>query len=258
LNKPAPEAPKRAPEPVEDSQAKARADFLGHSAATLKTINGLVQAFVDCKDPVAGQMKLLDAYRKVHFVTTMAGMAGCRRIAQFVSAFEALLFELHERPAHISPSTIQTIKQSIEFLARLFEQANHEQDQELPKTSVLVVDDDVISNRLIVTALKRADLQAFSEGNPVAALRMLQSHHFDLVLLDISMPELDGFQLCTELRKLPAYEKTPVIFVTCHSDFESRSKSVVSGGNDLIAKPILPIELAVKAVTQLLRARLPA
>jgi twitching motility two-component system response regulator PilG len=79
-----------------------------------------------------------------------------------------------------------------------------------------------------------------------------------LILLDISMPQLDGFQLCSELRKLPAHEKTPVIFVTCHSDFESRSRGILSGGNDLIAKPILAVELAVKAVTHLLRRGLPA
>ncbi len=70
------------------------------------------------------------------------------------------------------------------------------------------------------------------------------------------MPTLDGFQLCAELRKLPAYGKTPVIFVTCHSDFESRSRGILSGGNDLIAKPILAVELAVKAITHLLRTQL--
>jgi len=257
----APVVPAEAPKPQtsdNDTQILARADFLGHASTTLKTINDLVQSFLSTTDPTARQMRLLAAYRKVHFVSSMAGMAGCSPISQFVSAFEALLFELHERPSHINPSTRQTILQSIEFLGRLFEQANHEPEPEMPSAKVLVVDDDVISNRLIVTALKRANLRAQSESNPVAALRLLKSQHYDLILLDIGMPELDGFQLCAELRKLPAYATTPVIFVTCHSDFESRSKSALSGGNDLIAKPVLPIELAVKAVTHLLRNRLPS
>jgi CheY-like chemotaxis protein len=80
----------------------------------------------------------------------------------------------------------------------------------------------------------------------------LARKHFDLVLLDIEMPQMTGFEVCRKLRMLPGYEKTPVIYVTAHSDFESRSRSIISGGNDLIAKPIFPIELAVKAVAHLI------
>jgi CheY-like chemotaxis protein len=64
---------------------------------------------------------------------------------------------------------------------------------------------------------------------------------------------MDGFELCRRLRTLPGYQKTPVIFVTSHSDFESRARSKLSGGDDLISKPVFPMELAVKAVAQLLK-----
>ena len=52
---------------------------------------------------------------------------------------------------------------------------------------------------------------------------------------------------------MPGYEKTPVIFVTVHGDFENRAKSLLSGGDDLIAKPVFPMDLAVKAVALLLK-----
>ena len=84
------------------------------------------------------------------------------------------------------------------------------------------------------------------------------SEHFDLILLDIEMPVLNGFELCKRLRAVPGYEHTPVIFVTVHSDFESRAKSSLSGGDDLIAKPILPMELAAKVVMHLLKRQMPA
>jgi len=58
------------------------------------------------------------------------------------------------------------------------------------------------------------------------------------------------------LRALPGCRRTPVIYVTGHSDFESRAKSVLSGGNDLIAKPVFPMELRVKAMTHLLKSQL--
>jgi putative two-component system response regulator len=71
------------------------------------------------------------------------------------------------------------------------------------------------------------------------------------------MPGMGGFELCEKIRQLPNYKRTPVIFVTGHADFDNRIHSVLSGGNDLIAKPVFPIELAVKAVTHLLRSQLP-
>jgi len=68
---------------------------------------------------------------------------------------------------------------------------------------------------------------------------------------------MDGIELCKRLRALPGYEKIPVIYVTLHSDFETRARTVLSGGNDLIAKPILPAELAVKVVMHLLKKHHP-
>jgi CheY-like chemotaxis protein len=87
-------------------------------------------------------------------------------------------------------------------------------------------------------------------------LQWLKERRYDLVLLDIEMPGMDGFELCRRLRTLPGYQKTPVIYVTSHSDFESRAKSILSGGDDLISKPVFPMELAVKAVALLLKRQM--
>ena len=70
------------------------------------------------------------------------------------------------------------------------------------------------------------------------------------------MPGIDGFELCTKIRELPAHKNTPVIFVTNLTDFKSRARSSLSGGNDFIAKPFMFIELSCKALTYLMRARL--
>jgi len=70
------------------------------------------------------------------------------------------------------------------------------------------------------------------------------------------MPGMNGFELCSKLRGLPQHKKTPVVFVTGLNDLESRANSMVSGGNDFIAKPFLFIELAVKALVYIHRARL--
>jgi len=76
-----------------------------------------------------------------------------------------------------------------------------------------------------------------------------------LVLLDIDMPKMTGFEVCEKLRRLPNYKTTPVIFVTAHSNFENRTKGVLSGGNYFIAKPIDPSELALKVTIHLFKAQ---
>ena len=73
------------------------------------------------------------------------------------------------------------------------------------------------------------------------------------LFLDVAMPGMNGFDLCKELRALPSNQTTPVIFVTTLAGLDSRERAFASGGNDLIAKPFLPIDLAVKAFSLLRR-----
>jgi CheY-like chemotaxis protein len=104
--------------------------------------------------------------------------------------------------------------------------------------------------------LRNAQLQAISTEDPLEGLQRLSKEKYALVLLDIEMPAIDGLEFFKRLRELPGYRKTPVIYVTSHSGFESRAKIALSGGADLLAKPVFPMELAVKAMTHLLSGQL--
>jgi DNA-binding response OmpR family regulator len=64
---------------------------------------------------------------------------------------------------------------------------------------------------------------------------------------------MDGIALCEEMRAMQLHKRTPVIFVTGLTDFKTRARTVLSGGDDLITKPVLPLELVVKAITLLLK-----
>ena len=112
------------------------------------------------------------------------------------------------------------------------------------------------SRRAVIGALEKANLKCVGVEDPNVALTMLSKNHFDLIFLDVDMPRLNGFELCARLRALPGYARTPVVFVTALTDFESRARSTLSGGNDLIAKPFLFIELAIKALTYVLKGQL--
>jgi len=125
-----------------------------------------------------------------------------------------------------------------------------------PAIRFLAVDDDPISRRAVSLALQKA-FQApdVAEDGP-AALALASRRTYDVVFLDVEMPGMDGYEVCTKIHETAANETTPVVFVTSHSDFESRAKSTSSGGRDLIAKPFLSFEITVKALTLVLRSRL--
>jgi CheY-like chemotaxis protein len=234
-----------------------RQDFLKNAPVTLATLRQLNDAFIQSEPGQTRAFRLLNFYRKVHFMTAMAGLLGFEAIARMASVLEALLLKLHEEPDHISPSALQTIAYSLDFFRLLFAHADGPSSTAKIQARVLVVDDDPLCGRAVAAALRNARLDASHTHDPIGALTRLEQAPFELIVLDVEMPGMDGFTLCKKVRALPAYQKVPIIFVTSHSDFESRIHSVLSGGDDLISKPIFPIELAVKAVTHLLRRQLP-
>lgn len=232
---------------------KPRINFLEHAPTTCAGIRTLCKAFVNAPDQTSRAARLEEFYRKVRFLTATSGFAHFQAIALLGSAFEAMLFELREKPDSLTPSVIRTMVSTVDFVSDLCQRAREEANEFEFSAHVLVVDDDPLANRLVVAALLRAHLPAQSTEDPITALKLLREKRFDLLLLDIEMPGMDGFELCKRVRALPGYLKTPVIYVTAHTDFEHRTKSVLSGGNDLIGKPVFPMELAVKSVTHLLK-----
>ena len=233
--------------------------MLAHAPTICADLRKLFQAAAQQTGNVAEQQKRLhDLYRRVHFLTSAAGLTAYSQITQTASVFEALLFVLIKEPARIGPSVMRTLANLVDFVELLFRQASQSLPGSPLSVRVLVVDDDPVSNRLVVSALREAQLDPYTTDDPSVAWQWANHEHFDLILLDIEMPVLNGFEFCKRLRAVPGYELTPVIFVTAHSDFESRAKSSVSGGDDLIAKPILPMELAAKVVMHLLKRQMPA
>jgi len=253
---PPPASSPTATPPSTGSLEPAGEQFLATTGSQINDLRDLGQEFKADPESATRSGILAELYSQIHHLTAAAGLAGCRHLALMAGALEALLFDLGERPQWINSSTARTVAAAVEFLIVLFEDARTVRRAETWTGEVLVVDDDPLANRIAQAALQRAKLNVRTAENPVLALGLLAQTHFDLFLLDIEMPQLNGYDLCRKIRCLPGYENTPVIYISAHSDFESRAKSIVAGGNDLIAKPILPIELAVKAVTHLIRGRL--
>ena len=238
-----------------DFQVRMQKDFFERLPHTLASIRKLCEGFLDATDPAAEQRRIEELARKMGFLSQMTSLAGCHHLALLSSALEALLFDLHYQPAKLNDSSRQTVVSAMAFLTNQLEVTTGPEKGELKPAAILVVDDDAVSNRVVVQALNRARLEADSSADPFDALKKLEQKPYDLVLLDIDMPGMDGITLCEKMRGLPGYRRTPVIYVTGLTDFKTRARSLLSGVSDLITKPILPLELTVKAITRLMQNR---
>lgn len=229
----------------------------------VKSLRATLGAFLRAhggNDQAGRDRCLLDLHRRIHSLVGNAAIGGFPRVARLAAALDALLREFQDRPDSINPSSQRTLTQAIDLLAQLFERAGHTDEDEAPMghERILVVDDEVISRRVLGHSLEKAQLQPTAVDHPQAALDVLeQGEPFDLIFLDVEMPDMNGYELCKKIRAVPRHNRTPILFVTGLSSFDSRAKSTLSGGDDFIGKPFSYIELAVKALVFILRGRSP-
>ncbi len=87
-------------------------------------------------------------------------------------------------------------------------------------------------------------------------LRLVEESPFDLILLDVLMPGMDGFTTCTKIQQTAHNARTPVVFITSQSDTESRREGALVGGWGFIPKPFLAAEISLTVLTFALRGRL--
>ena len=230
-----------------------REEFIKDAPAEIAKIRDHSLAYIKAASTPTGLQQLNNLYQRVHFLTARAGLAGCAKSALLASAFEALLFEIVFKPANVTSSVLQTIAQAVDCLGRLFQNGDTGTAGLNLKARVLIVDDDAVCNYAMVAALKRAQFEPVSVEDPTVAVQMVQATRYDLILLDINMPVMNGFELCETLRRMPQYKETPVIFITGNGDFQNRAQGILSGGNDLITKPTSPLELVLKTTMHLLQ-----
>jgi two-component system, NtrC family, sensor kinase len=115
---------------------------------------------------------------------------------------------------------------------------------------VLVVDDDHTTVKLCARLLERASYRVITSINPVDGLKMIQESHIDLLLSDIYMPELDGFELIQQAKQIQPY--LPVIIMTGHGSIENAIRALDRGANGLIIKPFEQSSDLIQAVDRVI------
>jgi DNA-binding response OmpR family regulator len=120
-------------------------------------------------------------------------------------------------------------------------------------STILVVDDDVDVSTTVKKSLNKAGYQVTCATSGQAALQVLSSVRPDLILLDIALPELDGIELCRQLRLNPITASLPILFLTVSGDMQSKTAAFNAGADDYMVKPFDLQELNLRIKALLLR-----
>lgn len=120
-----------------------------------------------------------------------------------------------------------------------------------PRYKILIVDDVPKNIQVAANILQNNGYQmAFAQDGP-SALAQIETHHFDLILLDIMMPQMDGFEVCRRIREMISSRDIPIIFLTAKHDAESIVKGFELGAMDYLTKPFNGAELRARVSTHL-------
>jgi two-component system CheB/CheR fusion protein len=130
--------------------------------------------------------------------------------------------------------------------------ASRRRGARVPQLSVLVVDDVADVTEMIALFLKHAGYDVATADSASAALEIAGQKPFDLIISDIGMPEMNGYELAGALRALSDYRRIPIIAVTGYSEYDDRGRALQAGFNAHLTKPIDPARL-LDLMNELLR-----
>ena len=108
---------------------------------------------------------------------------------------------------------------------------------------MLVVDDVADVTEMIALLLKHAGYAVTTADSAAAALEIARTRPFDLIISDIGMPEMNGYELATTLRSYADYQNIPIVAVTGYSEYDDRGRALEAGFNAHLTKPIDPTRL---------------
>ena len=239
------------------------AESLQFQTTMIKQISELVPEWLEAfqknidkcaftKDSNAKTIYLKNISQIAHTICGHTATVNMTHISHVASGIVALSKLLSSTPTKINSSSIRTLAQAMDLTLALIRRMQPNHPTTLNPTLILGVDDSEIQRKLIANSLLKVKLRAVVVEDAEFALRLAGENTFDLFFLDIEMPGMNGFELCAKLRAMPQHDSVPVIFVTAHTDFQSHSRSILSGGNDFICKPYIDIELGVKALIYLM------
>jgi two-component system cell cycle response regulator len=130
-----------------------------------------------------------------------------------------------------------------------------DREMDLGSALILVVDDHEQNRELLQAYLEDIGCRIGTASDGIEAAAFVERDEPDLIVLDVMMPRMSGFQLCSKLKKDPGTRDIPIVMVTALSDVSDVERAVESGADDFLTKPVHKIELVTR-VKSLMRYRL--
>jgi DNA-binding response OmpR family regulator len=231
-------------------------EFFEWAPEPLARLHGFMAKCSRTENPSELREILANVCDQVTLFKLRASVPELRPVWQVATTTEGLLKQLTGRVSNITNSALRTAAGGIELLGDLCKPGIRPDLAANPPIRILAVDDDMVSRYALRAAIVKAfDAPDLAETG-AAALAMVKLQRYDLIILDVMMPGMDGFEVCSKIREAAPNSTTPVLFVTALKDFDSRTQFLTTGGNDLLGKPFLTFEIALKALTLAVRARL--
>lgn len=128
---------------------------------------------------------------------------------------------------------------------------NNEKDQPKKPAVIMVVDDNQQNLELLQAYLEDIDCRTVSAEDGIEALELIAKDAPDLILLDVMMPKMSGFEVCKRLKTDPKTTDIPVIMVTALTEFGDIERAIDSGTDDFVSKPVNKLELLTRVRTML-------
>jgi CheY-like chemotaxis protein len=238
------------PDPVTEFFFEFAPEVLGSIRLTLKDLAG-------AQENESRRKILLDMLHD--HVASMHDRADCwelRPVWQLSSALKLLIKRIADKPKDITPSAIRTIGSACDLLHDLCVPGIRPNLAMEPPPRILAVDDEILCLRALAFALQKANMSPDVAQDGKRAVELATQKPYDVIFLDINMPEMDGLAACANIRQTALNEDTPIVFVTVLSDFAMRARTIAIGGTDFMAKPFFVFEMGLKSMTLLMRKRL--
>lgn len=241
--------PSRPAIPVDSFVAKEVAP-VAPPAPKMSPIEALQLAFQRWNEQPEDQHAAWDLVREAAAYTGSCQAGGELTLQRLSSRMAGVLEVVVEDPSAATPRLRRLIERVVDTLAQLETVNGLDAHVRLTGARIYLVDDDAELCETSSELLTAAGFIVDSTQHPSAAIAHLAENSYDLILLDVRLPELDGFELCGYIRGMDLHACTPIVFVTGGEMLDASA-----GGPEFVAKPFAPGELVLRAMMAVLRSQ---
>jgi len=237
-------------------QQGANAGFLEPEPQQLDVLGQITSALHEAQDPLKRQELLLRAYLLTHALTPISEPRRERAAWQIRHSLEALLKKLMNQSVRPTATALVTAAKAVEVLQELGAAGPQGEAVFEWPIRILAVYDDPVTCRAMESVLQSVfESPQFAEDGE-SAMAIAGERAFDVIFIDVALQGIDGYAVCGMLRQIAMHHYTPVVLVTDRADARARADADAWGADDLISKPLLAIEVTLKALILALRYRL--